>query len=145
MMEKLVREWSETFGLSVRKYYDDTITWEEKLNATRLIDEEYKELTIAIAEDDNPNIVEEAVDLIWVTIRLLQQMGVNADEALKIKFEANMTKGFTSLEEATKEAKQKKCKVDSPSTGFYVLKHDETGKIQKPNHYVKPDFKTKYP
>jgi phosphoribosyl-ATP pyrophosphohydrolase len=144
-MEKLVREWSETFGLSVRKYYDDTITWEEKLNATRLIDEEYKELTIAIAEDDNPNIVEEAVDLIWVTIRLLQQMGVNADEALKIKFEANMTKGFTSLEEATKEAKQKKCKVDSPSTGFYVLKHDETGKIQKPNHYVKPDFKTKYP
>jgi len=145
MMEKLVREWSETFGLSVRKYYDDTITWEEKLNATRLIDEEYKELTIAIAEDDNPNIVEEAVDLIWVTIRLLQQMGVNADEALKIKFEANMTKGFTSLEEATKEAKQKKCKVDSPSTGFYVLKHDETGKIQKPNHYVKPDFKIKYP
>jgi len=144
-MEKLVREWSETFGLSVRKYYDDTITWEEKLNATRLIDEEYKELTIAIAEDDNPNIVEEAVDLIWVTIRLLQQMGVNADEALKIKFEANMTKGFTSLEEATKEAKQKKCKVDSPSTGFYVLKHDETGKIQKPNHYVKPDFKIKYP
>lgn len=145
MMEKLVREWSETFGLSVRKYYDDTITWEEKLNATRLIDEEYKELTIAIAEDDNPNIVEEAVDLIWVTIRLLQQMGVNADEALRLKFEANMTKGFTSLEEATKEAKQKKCKVDSPSTGFYVLKHDETGKIQKPNHYVKPDFKTKYP
>jgi phosphoribosyl-ATP pyrophosphohydrolase len=144
-MEKLVREWSETFGLSVRKYYDDTITWEEKLNATRLIDEEYKELTIAIAEDDNPNIVEEAVDLIWVTIRLLQQMGVNADEALRLKFEANMTKGFTSLEEATKEAKQKKCKVDSPSTGFYVLKHDETGKIQKPNHYVKPDFKTKYP
>jgi phosphoribosyl-ATP pyrophosphohydrolase len=144
-MEKLVREWSETFGLTVRKYYDDTITWEEKLNAARLIDEEYKELTISIAEDDNPNIVEEAVDLIWVTIRLLQQMGVNADEALKIKFEANMTKGFTSLEEATKEAEQKKCKVDSPSTGFYVLKHNETGKIQKPNHYVKPDFKTKYP
>jgi len=145
MMEKLVREWSETFGLTVRKYYDDTITWEEKLNAARLIDEEYKELTISIAEDDNPNIVEEAVDLIWVTIRLLQQMGVNADEALRLKFEANMTKGFTSLEEATKEAEQKKCKVDSPSTGFYVLKHNETGKIQKPNHYVKPNFKTKYP
>jgi phosphoribosyl-ATP pyrophosphohydrolase len=144
-MEKLVREWSETFGLTVRKYYDDTISWEEKLNAARLIDEEYKELTIAIAEDDNPNIVEEAVDLIWVTIRLLQQMGVNADEALRLKFEANMTKGFTSLEEATKEAEQKKCKVDSPSTGFYVLKHNETGKIQKPNHYVKPNFKTKYP
>jgi phosphoribosyl-ATP pyrophosphohydrolase len=145
MMEKLVREWSETFGLTVRKYYDDTISWEEKLNAARLIDEEYKELTISIAEDDNPNIVEEAVDLIWVTIRLLQQMGVNADEALRLKFEANMTKGFTSLEEATKEAEQKKCKVDSPSTGFYVLKHNETGKIQKPNHYVKPNFKTKYP
>lgn len=145
MMEKLVREWSETFGLTVRKYYDNTISWEEKLNAARLIDEEYKELTISIAEDDNPNIVEEAVDLIWVTIRLLQQMGVNADEALKLKFEANMTKGFTSLEEATKEAEQKKCKVDSPSTGFYVLKHNETGKIQKPNHYVKPNFKTKYP
>jgi phosphoribosyl-ATP pyrophosphohydrolase len=144
-MEKLVREWSETFGLTVRKYYDDTISWEEKLNAARLIDEEYKELTISIAEDDNPNIVEEAVDLIWVTIRLLQQMGVNADEALRLKFEANMTKGFTSLEEATKEAEQKKCKVDSPSTGFYVLKHNETGKIQKPNHYVKPNFKTKYP
>jgi len=145
MMEKLVREWSETFGLTVRKYYDDTISWEEKLNAARLIDEEYKELTISIAEDDNPNIVEEAVDLIWVTIRLLQQMGVNADEALRLKFEANMTKGFTSLDEASKEAEQKKCKVDSPSTGFYVLKHNETGKIQKPNHYVKPNFKTKYP
>jgi phosphoribosyl-ATP pyrophosphohydrolase len=144
-MEKLVREWSETFGLTVRKYYDDTISWEEKLNAARLIDEEYKELTISIAEDDNPNIVEEAVDLIWVTIRLLQQMGVNADEALRLKFEANMTKGFTSLDEASKEAEQKKCKVDSPSTGFYVLKHNETGKIQKPNHYVKPNFKTKYP
>jgi phosphoribosyl-ATP pyrophosphohydrolase len=145
MMEKLVREWSKTFGLSVREYYDNTITWEEKLNATRLIDEEYKELTIAIGNDDNPNIVEEAVDLIWVTIRLLQQMGVNADEALKLKFEANMTKGFTSLDEVTKEAEQKKCKVDSPSRGFYVLKHSETGKIQKPDHYVKPDFKTRYP
>jgi phosphoribosyl-ATP pyrophosphohydrolase len=145
MMEKLVREWSKTFGLSVREYYDNTITWEEKLNATRLIDEEYKELTIAIGNDDNPNIVEEAVDLIWVTIRLLQQMGVNADEALKLKFEANMTKGFTSLDEVTKEAEQKKCRVDSPSRGFYVLKHSETGKIQKPDHYVKPDFKTRYP
>jgi phosphoribosyl-ATP pyrophosphohydrolase len=144
-MEKLVREWSKTFGLSVREYYDNTITWEEKLNATRLIDEEYKELTIAIGNDDNPNIVEEAVDLIWVTIRLLQQMGVNADEALKLKFEANMTKGFTSLDEVTKEAEQKKCRVDSPSRGFYVLKHSETGKIQKPDHYVKPDFKTRYP
>lgn len=145
MMEKLVREWSKTFGLNVREYYDNTIAWEEKLNATRLIDEEYKELTIAIGNDDNPNIVEEAVDLIWVTIRLLQQMGVNADEALKLKFEANMTKGFTSLDEVTKEAEQKKCKVDSPSRGFYVLKHSETGKIQKPDHYVKPDFKTRYP
>lgn len=145
MMEKLVREWSKTFGLSVREYYDNTITWEEKLNATRLIDEEYKELTIAIGNDDNPNIVEEAVDLIWVTIRLLQQMGVNADEALKLKFEANMTKGFTSLDEVTKEAEKKKCRVDSPSRGFYVLKHSETGKIQKPDHYVKPDFKTRYP
>jgi len=145
MMEKLVREWSKTFGLSVREYYDNTITWEEKLNATRLIDEEYKELTIAIGNDDNPNIVEEAVDLIWVTIRLLQQMGVNADEALKLKFEANMTKGFTNLDEVTKEAEQKKCRVDSPSRGFYVLKHSETGKIQKPDHYVKPDFKTRYP
>ena len=145
MMEKLVREWSKTFGLSVREYYDNTITWEEKLNATRLIDEEYKELTIAIGNDDNPNIVEEAVDLIWVTIRLLQTMGVNADEALKIKFDANMTKGFTSLDAVTKEAEQKKCRVDSPSNGFFVLKHSETGKIQKPNHYVKPDFKTKYP
>lgn len=145
MMEKLVREWSKTFGLSVREYYDNTIAWEEKLNATRLIDEEYKELTIAIGNDDNPNIVEEAVDLIWVTIRLLQQMGVNADEALKLKFEANMTKGFTSLDEVTKEAEQKKCKVDSPSKGFYVLKHSETGKIQKPNHYIKPNFKTRYP
>mgnify|MGYP001011199095 CR=1 FL=1 len=49
-------------------------------------------------------------------------------------------------EKATKkEAEQKKCRVDSPSNGFFVLKHSETGKIQKPNHYVKPNFKTKYP
>lgn len=145
MMEKLVREWSETFGLTVRKRFDTNVSWEEKLNAARLIDEEYKELTIAIAQDNNPEIVEEAVDLIWVTIRLLQAMGVNADDALKIKFDANMTKGFTSLDAVTKEAEEKKCKVDSPSNGFFVLKHSETGKIQKPNHYVKPNFKTKYP
>jgi phosphoribosyl-ATP pyrophosphohydrolase len=144
-MEKLVREWSETFGLTVRKYYNSTITWEEKLNATKLIDEEYKELTIAIGEDNNPNIVEEAIDLIWVTIRLLQQMGVNADEAFKLKFEANMSKIFTDLDEVTKEAEEKNCDVDSPSFGFYVLKHKDTGKIIKPNHYVKPDFKTNYP
>ena len=110
-----------------------------------MIDEEYKELTVAIAEDNNPDIVEEAVDLIWVTLRLLQTMGVNADEALKLKFEANMTKGFISLDAVTKEAVEKKCIVDSPSNGFFVLKHRETGKIQKPNHYVKPNFKTKYP
>jgi len=145
MMEKLVREWSKTFGLSVKEYYDNTISWEEKLNAARLIDEEYKELTIAIAEDNNPNIVEEAIDLIWVTIRLLQQMGVNADEALKVKFDANMTKGFTSLDAVTKEAEEKNCTFDSPSKDFYVLKHNITGKVQKPNHYVKPNFKTKYP
>lgn len=145
MMEKLVREWSNHFGLTVRENYDANVSWEEKLNAAKLIDEEYRELTIAIAEDNNPNIVEEAVDLIWVTVRLLQTMGVNADEALKLKFEANMTKGFTSLDAVTKEAVEKKCIVDSPSNGFFVLKHRETGKIQKPNHYVKPNFKTKYP
>ena len=145
MMEKLVREWSNHFGLTVRENYDANVSWEEKLNAAKLIDEEYKELTVAIAEDNNPNIVEEAVDLIWVTVRLLQTMGVNADEALKLKFEANMTKGFTSLDAVTKEAVEKKCIVDSPSNGFFVLKHRETGKIQKPNHYVKPNFKTKYP
>lgn len=145
MMERLVREWSNTFGLTVRENYDANVSWEEKLNAARLIDEEYKELTVAIAEDNNPNIVEEAVDLIWVTVRLLQIMGVNADEALKLKFEANMTKGFTSLDAVTKEAVEKKCVIDSPSPGFFVLKHSETDKIQKPNHYVKPNFKTKYP
>ena len=145
MMERLVREWSNTFGLTVRGNYDANVSWEEKLNAARLIDEEYKELTVAIAEDNNPNIVEEAVDLIWVTVRLLQIMGVNADEALKLKFEANMTKGFTSLDAVTKEAVEKKCVIDSPSLGFFVLKHSETNKIQKPNHYVKPNFKTKYP
>ena len=145
MMEKLVREWSNHFGLTVRENYDANVSWEEKLNAAKLIDEEYKELTVAIAEDNNPNIVEEAVDLIWVTVRLLQTMGVNADEALKLKFEANMTKGFTSLDAVTKEAVEKKCIVDSPSNGFFVLKHRDTGKIQKPNHYVKPNFKTKYP
>ena len=145
MMEKLVREWSNHFGLKVRENYDTNVSWEEKLYAARLIDEEYKELTIAIAEDNNPNIVEEAVDLIWVTVRLLQTMGVNADAALAIKFNANMTKGFTSLDAVTKEAVEKKCIVDSPSNGFFVLKHRETGKIQKPNHYVKPNFKTKYP
>ena len=145
MMEKLVREWSNHFGLTVRENYDANVSWEEKLNAAKLIDEEYRELTIAIAEDNNPNIVEEAVDLIWVTVRLLQTMGVNADEALKLKFEANMTKGFTSLDAVTKEAVEKKCVIDSPSNGFFVLKHRETGKVQKPNHYVKPNFKTKYP
>ena len=145
MMEKLVREWSNRFGLKVREKYDTNVSWEEKLYAARLIDEEYKELTIAIAEDNNPDIVEEAVDLIWVTVRLLQTMGVNADEALAIKFNANMTKGFISLDAVTKEAAEKKCIVDSPSNGFFVLKHRETGKIQKPNHYVKPNFKTKYP
>lgn len=145
MMEKLVREWSNRFGLKVRENYDANVSWEEKLYAARLIDEEYKELTVAIAEDNNPDIVEEAVDLIWVTLRLLQTMGVDADEALKLKFNANMTKGFISLDAVTKEAVEKKCIVDSPSNGFFVLKHRETGKIQKPNHYVKPNFKTKYP
>jgi phosphoribosyl-ATP pyrophosphohydrolase len=145
MMEKLVRKWSNYFGLKVRENYDANVSWEEKLYAARLIDEEYKELTIAIAEDNNPDIVEEAVDLIWVTVRLLQTMGVNADEALAIKFNANMTKGFISLDAVTKEAAEKKCTVDSPYNGFFVLKHRETGKIQKPNHYVKPNFKTKYP
>lgn len=145
MMEKLVREWSNRFGLKVRENYDANVSWEEKLYAARLIDEEYKELTVAIAEDNNPDIVEEAVDLIWVTLRLLQTMGVDADEALKLKFNANMTKGFISLDAVTKEAAEKKCIVDSPSNGFFVLKHSETGKIQKPNHYVKPNFKTKYP
>jgi len=45
MMEKLVREWSNRFGLKVRENYDANVSWEEKLYAARLIDEEYKELT----------------------------------------------------------------------------------------------------
>ena len=64
MMEKLVREWSNRFGLKVRENYDANVSWEEKLYAARLIDEEYKELTIAIAEDNNPDIVEESAMII---------------------------------------------------------------------------------
>ena len=39
MMEKLVREWSNRFGLKVRENYDANVSWEEKLYAARLIDE----------------------------------------------------------------------------------------------------------
>lgn len=144
MMEKLVRKWSKKFGLTVRDEFTN-IKWEEKLNAAKLIDEEYIELTTALSEDDNPNIVEEAVDLIWVTIRLLQIMGVDAEEALKIKFDANMTKGFENIKEVTEEAIAKDCVVANPSRGFYVMKNRTTGKVVKPDHYKKPDFKTNYP
>ena len=87
----------------------------------RLIREEYKELQDALLTNDKAHILNEALDLIWVTIGYCNAEGFNIDAAWRVLARANMAK-----------------LQHDPDTG--KLLRNEHGKIQKPKDWKKPDY-----
>ena len=87
----------------------------------KLIKEEYQELQDALLTDDKAHILNEALDLIWVTIGYCNVQGFRTDAAWRILMKANMAK----------------LQMD-PNTGKLLRNQD--GKIQKPKDWKKPDY-----
>jgi hypothetical protein len=86
-----------------------------------LVDEEYEEFYNASISPNNPNKLNEAMDLIWVTLGYCIARGWDVDGAWKELTRANMAK----------------LQVD-PTTG--QLKRRADGKILKPAGWVSPDM-----
>jgi len=87
----------------------------------KLVKEEYKELIAAVESGVEKDILNEAMDLIWVTIGLCNVKGHRLDAAWKVLARSNM-------------AKLQK----DPTTGK-LLRNSE-GKIMKPSNWEKPDY-----
>lgn len=132
----MILHWRKSFDL----YTPDTLEYlsQEKLNnAFRLIEEEYTELKQDIEFGTRAQIVEESIDLIWVVLQLLFEMGVDVDEATRLKYEANMSKMIPTTNENELKPNQH---YEVLTNGMIVIKHSITGKIQKPSNYKKADF-----
>lgn len=112
---------SEQLSLYDASLYDDAAPKDVPELYSNLIREEFKELQEALLSTDQAHILNEALDLIWVTIAFCNAKGFNTSAAWKVLTNANM-------------AKLQK----DPHTG--KLLRNEHGKIQKPKDWKKPDY-----
>ncbi len=115
----------DVYGFQTRceqlSLYDDAKPKDASELYARLIREEYKELQDALLTNDKAHILNEALDLIWVTIGYCNAEGFKTDAAWKVLTKANLAKLQMDL-----------------VTG--KLLRNEHGKIQKPKDWQKPDY-----
>jgi hypothetical protein len=161
---KMIEKWAEVFNMPVNK----KICYPSK-NSVNMVIEETRELSDALTNmnlselrdiridellEENEfvvnQVVDGAVDTIWVCIRLLQDMGVDTDKALQSVYNSNMSKvfRFTDIKEVQEEVNRLYDKYNSKffikvvptDNNGVIFKNENTGKVLKPTTFKEPDF-----
>lgn len=172
-----IRNWAEIFNMPI----SDKLTY-PSINSQNMIEEESGELKTALSNlnnykckigvdiktllENNPDlitdIVDGAIDTIWVCVRLLQDMGIDVYKSFDSVYESNMSKSVLlneielkkELEHLYNEAKNKREEyfvvVEEVRTNVdienkedrqrYIFRREDTGKILKPSTFKQPDF-----
>lgn len=118
-------------------------------NQKKILDEEVnRELFPAIDNNDVVNILDGAIDTIYVALGLIQkleQLGVDVSKACNQVCEDNLMKFPHKLEDAQETVRFYNAKNTNVHYAFneqyskYVIK-DENGKIRKPHNFVPTDL-----
>ena len=145
----MIKHWALTFGLEVNKSFDP-----ERVKGVfssidyKLIEEEFNELSDACKSEDIKEIIDGAGDLIWVTIRLLQKLGISSSDVIREIYHSNMSKFDTNEKDAniTKENYLKKgvdCRTEiikNDEVLIYICKRNSDNKVLKSHLFKEPDF-----
>lgn len=118
MIAEKIKDWAKTLGAPVRDIPPNDIFEGEIALGWSLISEEAKEFlehVINPVMPVNPNnevvfreeisaaqAADDLGDLLWVTIRLMQQLGLNPDEVISEIYKSNMSKICLTEEDAQK-------------------------------------------
>lgn len=98
-MVALVKEWSKTFGLPIKKGLGFPKRDRMEL-AAKLIDEEFLEFLAGIDRRDITEVQDALGDLLWVTIRAMMEFGINPEETIYSIYKSNMSKADFSEKDA---------------------------------------------
>jgi NTP pyrophosphatase (non-canonical NTP hydrolase) len=96
---KLVEDWSNTFGLPIKKGKGFPSRDRMEL-AIKLIDEEFLEFLSGVDRRDLTEVQDGLGDLLWVTVRAMMEFGVDPYETIDSIYKSNMSKADFSEEDA---------------------------------------------
>ncbi len=152
---KMLKEFHEKFELDIRNEpYMELFNDEKLLNLRfKLIEEEFNEMKDAIKNKDIVELVDSAVDMLYVIMGMGTSCGFNLDKAFDLVHQSNMSKLCNTLEEAIetvewyKETRPefqpvyRKTKDDSK----WLIYDELTGKVLKNKYYKAVDLKVLFP
>jgi NTP pyrophosphatase (non-canonical NTP hydrolase) len=96
---KLVEDWSNTFGLPIKKGKGFPSRDRMEL-AIKLIDEEFLEFLSGVDRRDLTEVQDGLGDLLWVTVRAMMEFGVDPYKTIDSIYKSNMSKADFSEEDA---------------------------------------------
>lgn len=138
---KLVEDWSNTFGLPVRKGKGFPSRDRMEL-AIKLIDEEFLEFLSGVDRRYLQEVQDGLGDLLWVTIRAMMEFGIDPYETMDSIYKSNMSKADFSEKDArlTKDKYKKQgidtyMKVVGPAFITYRVGDD---KVLKSHKFIEP-------
>lgn len=114
-----------------------------------LIDEEYKELCQAVAENDFTEVVDALGDILYVVYGMGLRIGVNLDQVFDIIHKSNMSKLCETEQIALETVEHYKTLPGfenvnvgyrGTSNGQYTVYNIDTGKVLKSKYFHTPDF-----
>jgi len=144
---EMIAHWSNTAGIPVKTQFEIPSISRYVLSFN-LIKEEFEELENAIVKNpldvDYSELVDALGDLIWVSIRMLMEIGVDPNELISIIYESNMSKFDDNESDAILTFKKYFNEgVDTYSrknNGYYITYRKSDNKVLKSHMFKLPDF-----
>lgn len=142
MIEK-IKHWSEVFGLPVLtdpKFPDiNRITL-----SYSLIKEELEELNIACIERDFTETQDALGDILWVTIRMMMELGIDAEKTIEAIYQSNMSKVDITEKDAILTCEKYKL-LEIPTSykkigDYFITFRLSDTKIMKSHKFKEPEF-----
>lgn len=130
-IQKLIGSWALCFGAFKK---------EKKKNLElygALLKEEADETIGAIIEGNRKEIVDGALDVIWIATMILNIEGVDLEKGIQVVYDSNMSK-LSDKKVQTNLLTSVPVEVEGQTK--WVIKRVEDGKIMKPSSFVEPDI-----
>ena len=136
-IQELILSWAKSFN--ILKSLDNSLAKRQALLELygNLLREETEETVKAIRETNRKEIVDGALDAIWIATMILNIEGVDLDEGIQVVYDSNMSK--LSEEKVETDTRTSEETYVNGKTKW-IVRRIEDGKIMKPSSFVEPDI-----
>ena len=137
-IQELILSWAKSFN--ILKSLDNSLAKRQALLELygNLLREETEETVKAIRETNRKEIVDGALDAIWIATMILNIEGVDLDEGIQVVYDSNMSK--LSEEKVETDTRTSEETYVNGKTKW-IVRRIEDGKIMKPSSFVEPDVR----